>query len=225
MNKAWLLVLGAVALLLIILINRFPYALNSEYTMMNLVYLVILLSAIGVGAMSNPHILWRQRLRDGLIWLAILMTLVVGYSYKDVFLNSRVGAELFPHIAQSGMGGEIQLQRSEDGHFYLEAHVNGRPMLFMIDTGASDIVLSPDDAKRADIDIGSLVFNKMYSTANGIGRGAAVTLETIQVADSTFRNIAASVNQAGMERSLLGMAFLNRFQRVQFEGNRLTLVP
>lgn len=225
MKKAWFLAIGAVALLVFFLINRFPYALNSEYSLMNLVYLGILASAIIMGVTSNPEIRWQGQLRYGLIWLAILMTLVVGYSYKDVFLNSRVGAELFPHIAQSGAGGEIQLKRREDGHFYMEIYVNNQPVLFMIDTGASDIVLTPGDAKRTGINPERLVFNKMYSTANGIGRGASVTLGIMQVGGNTFRDVRASVNQAEMDHSLLGMAFLNRFQKVQLEGNRLTLVP
>lgn len=225
MKRSWILVIAALGLIVGLLVMRFPYALNSEHSLMQLVYLVILLSAITVGMVSAPDVEWRQRLKEGAIWLAILMTLVIGYSYRDVFLNSRVGAELFPHLAQSGMGGEIKLNRSEDGHFYVEALVNGYPVLFIVDTGASDIVLAPKDAENAKVNMDELVFNKIYSTANGAGSGASVTLATLLVGDSVFRNVNASVNQAGMEHSLLGMAFLNRFQKVNFEGNSLTLVP
>lgn len=225
MKTTWILVIAAVALVVALLAMRFPYALNSEHSVMQLVYLGILLSAITVGVVSAPEVRWRQRLKEAAVWLAILMTLVVGYSYKDVFLNSRVGAELFPHLAQSGVGGEIKLKRREDGHFYMEALVNGYPVLFMVDTGASDLVLAPKDAENAKINMNELAFNKVYSTANGLGRGASVRLSTLQVADSVFRNVQASVNQAGMEHSLLGMSFLNRFQKVNFEGNSLTLVP
>ncbi|MFO1243052.1 MAG: TIGR02281 family clan AA aspartic protease [Rickettsiales bacterium] len=209
----------------VMLYQRFPHALEGEESIMRLSYLVVLASALGMSVMKAEAGTWRHKLRDAAIWFSLLMLLVVGYSYKDIIINSRIGAELFPYLAQESDQGEITLRKTEDGHFYLEALVNGYPVLFMIDTGASDIVLSPDAAAAAKINMDELNYTKIYSTANGLSRAAAATITVLQIGKKTFREVPVSVNSASMEHSLLGMTFLNRFGKVHFEGNNLTLIP
>jgi aspartyl protease family protein len=101
--------------------------------------------------------------------------------------------------------------------------VNGAPVRFIIDTGASDIVLSPSDARRAGVDMASLDFARGYETANGAGRGARVVLKSLQVGQVHAADVEASVNAAPMRASLLGMAFLKRFESIEVRGGRLVL--
>jgi aspartyl protease family protein len=101
--------------------------------------------------------------------------------------------------------------------------VNGQPVRFLVDTGASDIVLSPADAQRLGLDPASLSFTKPVETANGIGLGASYSAADVSVGSIRLSNVPMSVNKAPMSSSLLGMAFFNRLQSFRFEGNKLYL--
>lgn len=224
MNPRYLIALLIVGIVIAVLYWRFPYALDSQVNQIRLLYLALLASGIGLSLWSRKEA-WHTTLKQATVWFAIIMGLVVVYSYKDAFLKSKVAANLLPQVAYSDAAGALTLQKSDDGHFYLEAIVNGARILFMVDTGASDIVLSPADVARAGLKGERLEFTKFYNTANGMVRGAPVTLARVKIGDAMFRDIPASVNEAGMEQSLLGMAFLNRFDHVSFKGDTLTLEP
>lgn len=224
MKPGYLIVLLIVGIVIAVLYWRFPYALEVERDQARLVYLSLLASGVGLSLWSRKEA-WHVSLKQATVWFAIIMGLVVVYSYKDMFLQSKLAANLMPQVAFNAAGGAMTLQKSDDGHFYLEAAVNGVRVLFMVDTGASDIVLSPSDAARAGLKDYDLDFIKVYTTANGTVRGAPVRLARVQIGDSVFRDLPASVNESGMEHSLLGMAFLNRFGQVSFKGDTLTLEP
>jgi aspartyl protease family protein len=110
-----------------------------------------------------------------------------------------------------------------DGHFVVTAEVNGAPVNFLIDTGASDIVLSPADAERIGYDPARLSFTQRYYTANGVGRGAPVRLDSIAVGSITFDRMPASVNEAPMGESLLGMSFLRELSSYEVRGDTMIL--
>lgn len=203
---------------------RFPYALDDSDSIQRLIYLVLLLLIILLGGGAVRQQVRRKALKQGLVWLGIMLALVFAYSFRDVF-SERVLGELLPHHVRLTGDGEIMVRASEGGHFYMEALVNGARVRFMVDTGASDIVLSPKDAERAGFDTTMMEFNRTYQTANGFGSGAGVTLRTLEVGDITLRDVKASVNKADMGSSLLGMAFLRRFSRFEVRDNTLVLKP
>lgn len=217
-----LLVLGV---LITLLAWRFPYALSSSDAQMSLVYLVILLVAMMAGTRS---VSWRELpniAKQAGLWLLVFVALIIGYSYRGDIAQSRFMAELFPNQIQQTEAGTYTVRASEGGHFFIEATVNGAAVNFMVDTGATDIVLSPDDAKRAGFAANMLSFTQIYNTANGTGLGAPVEIQTLAVGDIVLRNIRASVNKAPMNSSLLGMRFLNELSGYKVEGNTLTLTP
>ncbi len=119
----------------------------------------------------------------------------------------------------------MRLHASAGGSFYVEGRVNGVPVLFMIDTGASDIVLSPKDAARAGLAPQKLAYNRSYATANGSGLGATVTLDSLRVGTVRLTLVPTSVNKADMKDSLLGMRFLHQLKSFRFEGDTLILTP
>lgn len=225
-NWTWaaLFLLGLAALLLF-LVNRFPGALDGESAQMRLIYSVLLLALVG----SSVVLGWRERaglaLKQALAWVAIGLVIVIGYSYRDIMSDTanRVRSELLPSAPVVTEPGTAYLSRDLTGHFHAEALVNGTHVRFLIDTGASDVALSMEDARRIGIDLSSLQYTIAYQTANGVIHAARVTLDKVEVGDITLRNVTASVSQGGLDMSLLGMSFLGRLDAVEVRGERLVL--
>lgn len=119
--------------------------------------------------------------------------------------------------------GRVLLPRAPDGHYYVTAEVNGEAIRFVVDTGASQIVLSRRDARRAGIDTGSLIFTGRAQTANGTVRTAPVRLDRIAIGGFEDQDVRAVVNEGAMEGSLLGMDYLRRFSSVEITGDKLVL--
>ncbi len=95
----------------------------------------------------------------------------------------------------------------------------------MVDTGATDIVLTPSDARRIGIDPANLEFDQFAETANGTVRGAAIRLDSLVIGPIGMGGLPATVNGADMSESLLGMEFLNRLHGWRVENGVLTLLP
>jgi aspartyl protease family protein len=117
----------------------------------------------------------------------------------------------------------IELRRGPSGHFLVEAEVDGVPVTFLVDSGASGIVLSPEDGARLGHAPGRLRYTQRFQTANGIGLAAPVTLRELRIGQLALRHVDASVNEAPLGVSLLGMAFLSRLEAWEARGDRLLL--
>jgi len=117
----------------------------------------------------------------------------------------------------------IIVPRARDNHYYLTLEVNNTPVRFVVDTGATDMVLSGEDAARAGLDPAELRYTGTASTANGIVRTAYVRLDQVTLAHVTDRNVPAVVNEGEMNQSLLGMGYLQRWGRIEIAGGELIL--
>lgn len=146
------------------------------------------------------------------------MGAVGAYSLRD-----RVEASLYPERAVISERGTISFNRARDGHFYAEIEVNGKKIEFVIDTGASDIVLSEKDAETLGYPVADLIYSGRASTANGLVPIARITLDSITLGRFTDHSIPATVNGGELETSLLGMRYLERFRKIEIAGSRLTL--
>jgi aspartyl protease family protein len=123
-------------------------------------------------------------------------------------------------------GRVVELRAGAHGHYRTRAEINGRPVDVMIDTGASMVALSYDDARTgtAGIHVRDSEFTHRVSTANGFARVAPVTIDRISIGDITVRNVPGAVMEAGkLDTSLLGMSFLARLQRVDMRSGTLVL--
>lgn len=224
----WFLVV-AVGLtgLIIWLIGRYPNALDSRDAMINITRYGAILLLVASGILGSRKLNVGRAVRDIAIWVAILAGLVALYGFRDELstIGLRIAGELEPARGNETESGEMLYRRSADGHFYIDATVNGQAVRFLVDTGASDIVLSPADAARAGFKRSELSFNRQYQTANGIGWGAPVVLRSIEAGAIRFRGVAASVNDAPMSESLLGMGFLDRLSGFEVRGDSLILRP
>jgi aspartyl protease family protein len=121
-------------------------------------------------------------------------------------------------------GRSVALQAGPHGHYHANAEINGQRVEVMVDTGASQVALTFDDASRAGIHVRDRDFTQAVRTANGIARVAPVTLDRVSIGDITVRNVPASVSERGMlATTLLGMSFLKRLTRVDMRGETLIL--
>jgi aspartyl protease family protein len=221
----WLLLLFAVGIGIWLLAGYFPGQLSSGEGRIDLVRLLSILALISSGLLFARRINFGEVVRNIAIWTGAAAILVLGYTYQDELasLGARVGTELFPSQPVVTPQGVVELTQGPGGHFYAMASANGARIRFMIDTGASDIVLSPADARRIGIDMASLRYSRSYRTANGLGRGAPYRLDALAIGPIEFQDVAVSINQAEMNQSLLGMSFLDRLSTFEIRGRRMTL--
>ena len=118
--------------------------------------------------------------------------------------------------------GSVTLERNSDGHFYADARVNGAPIRFLVDTGATGVALARDDAQRAGIPYSSSESEVIGQGASGEVRGMPVSLERISLGHKEAVELPAVILE-GSEQSLLGQNFLRRFGSVSIEDDRMVL--
>ena len=221
----WFALLLAVVLGLWSLASTFPGSLSSDFEMARVVWLFAFLALVSSGVVFSRRIDLGETARNLAIWVGITAVLVLGFSFQDElqFVWQRVRSEFVPGYPVTGGANEMVLAESADGHFHIIGKVNGLEVNFLIDTGASDTVLTPSDAQRLGINPAMLDYSRVYGTANGFGRGAPVALDTLSVGPLVFYDFPASVNQSEMRSSLLGMSFLRRLASFEVRDRRLYL--
>jgi aspartyl protease family protein len=194
------------------------YISNMQNDPASLVYLVILGSAIGLWFFAQSRQSLGKLAQQAAAWgLIFLGAIAVAGLWGDIRQS------IAPSQTVAAQSGQIELPRAPDGHYYLTAEVNGEPVRFVVDTGATQIVLSKDDARRAGLDVEDLVYLGRAYTANGEVRTAAVRLDRITIGPIEDSNVRAVVNDGAMQGSLLGMEYLQRFSSVEIGGGKLIL--
>ncbi len=111
--------------------------------------------------------------------------------------------------------GEADISKSADGHFWADADVGGHQVHFLVDTGATAVALTADDARALGIEPSTLTYSYTVTTANGQARAAAVKLPSITVGGARVDNVDAYVIDNGLQTSLLGMTFLGRLSKFE----------
>jgi aspartyl protease family protein len=157
-------------------------------------------------------------LRQAATWMLIFLGVIAAAALWSDVRSTRMARQTV--IAAEG---RIELPRAPDGHFYVTADVQGVPVRFVVDTGATDLVLTREDAARVGIDPAGLVFSGRASTANGEVRTAPVRLSEVAIGGIVQTGVRAQVNEAPMPDSLLGMSFLRRFDRIEMTRDRMVL--
>lgn len=184
----------------------------------SLVYLVLLGAVIGGWVFVSNRQNLGKLTQYALIWGLIFLGAVVA-----VGLVQDIRHNMAPRQTVMQDGARIEVPRAADGHYYLTLGVNGAPVRFVVDTGATDLVLGRSDAARAGIAPDNLVFSGRAFTANGMVETATVRLDSLSLGGMLERDVLAVVNSAEMENSLLGMSYLQRFERLEITQDRLLL--
>jgi aspartyl protease family protein len=144
-------------------------------------------------------------LRSAVAWVMIFVGLTAGYGlWTD--MQDRMAASV------DTTDGTIALPRARDGHYYAPLTINDNDVEFMVDTGATQMVLSLQDAEQLGIDPTSLAFLGEAQTANGIVRTARVVLPVVEFGPFRDTDVVAYVSEGEMDGSLLGMSYLGKFR-------------
>ncbi len=183
-----------------------------------LAYLVLLGGAVGGYLLiENRHSLGKM-LRHAMAWVLIFVGVIAGYGLWNDIRN-----DIAPRQSLVAGSGQISVPRHMDGHFYLTLRLNGHPIEFVVDTGATDLVLSNADAQKIGIDLEALVFSGRARTANGEVRTAPVRINLVELENITDQNFPARITDGALEDSLLGMTYLRQFSRMEITGDKLIL--
>ena len=221
----WLALVLGVAALVAFLAWRFPDAIYSDHDRLRLVYLVLLLVLVSSSVLAGRRLRLKGVAKAAALWAVIIVVLALGYGYRLELgaISERVLGGFLPHRGAVVGDDEVRFPAGLDGHFRVEAQVDGTPVRFLVDTGASGIVLSPADARRIGFDPESLGFTGFAETANGTVRTAPVRLGSVAIGPIRMTDLPASVNQAAMRGSLLGMSFLERLRSFEMRDGVLIL--
>jgi aspartyl protease family protein len=194
-----------------------------------LLYAAILVSVISAGMIRRQGGLGKAA-RNAAIWVLIILVLMTGYIFRYDLqdFGSRLSAGLIPGSPVSTMSvdgrSQVMLVRSRNGHFEAEGTLDGSPARFMVDTGASTVVLTHALAQSAGIDTGALSYTVPVMTANGRALAARVTVGRLEIGKIVRERVPALIAQEGrLSTSLLGMSYLDTLSGFEIRGDRLIL--
>ncbi|MGB8813607.1 MAG: TIGR02281 family clan AA aspartic protease [Paracoccaceae bacterium] len=184
-------------------------------TIARLAYLGILLAALGGWVMVEYRGRLGFAMRSAMAWGMIFVGVMAGYG-----LWSDIRTTISP--VQTITDNRIEVPRAEDGHYYLTLTIADTPIMFMVDTGASNVVLTKADARRLGIDPDALLYLGEANTANGVVRTARVKVDNIVLGPFQDARMDIWVNEGEMDGSLLGMDYLGLFH-IEIAKDRMIL--
>ncbi|MGO4915471.1 TIGR02281 family clan AA aspartic protease [Pseudogemmobacter sp. W21_MBD1_M6] len=183
-----------------------------------LIYLVLLAAVIGGYFFARNRQSLGRTMQQASVWGLIFIGAVA-----VIGLWGDISKSVMPR--QSVITGEnrVEVPRAPDGHYYLVLDVNNTPVRFVVDTGATEVVLRQEDARRVGLDPADMAFIGQANTANGIVRTARVRLDRVNLGGIVDTRLPAWVSEGEMRESLLGMTYLSRFSKLSIEGGTLVL--
>jgi len=184
----------------------------------SLIYLIALTALLAGFFFAETRVGLGKMMRYALIWVLIFAAGILGVAVFDDLRQT-----VLPR--QSVLSGEVlEVPRGPDGHFHISAELNGEPVDFLVDTGATDIVLSRQDALRVGLPE-DLPYLGRAETAKGTVGIAFARVDTMTVGPVTLSDVPVAVNEGDLFKSLLGMDWLRQYERIEIRGDRLRLEP
>lgn len=179
-------------------------------------YLVIILIALAGWFFVEYRGRMGVGFRAAMAWVLIFAGAAAGYAlWTDIRRNDMP-------LQMVDASGTIEVPRASDGHYYLTLMIGGTPLRFMADTGATNVVLTPDDARSIGIDPDALVYMDRARTANGTVAIARTRMQDVTLGPFQDARVTAWVNAGDLDISLLGMEYLGRY-RIEIDGNVMRL--
>ncbi|HBH89257.1 TIGR02281 family clan AA aspartic protease [Ponticaulis sp.] len=115
------------------------------------------------------------------------------------------------------------LRKGDDNHFWADTNINGTRVRFMVDTGASMVALTRNDARRIGVDLDELDYQYEVRTAGGGTRGAFVLLDEIRVGNVEVEDVEALVLESDLQQSLLGMSFMGKLHSYEVRSSSMII--
>ncbi|MFG1295823.1 MULTISPECIES: retropepsin-like aspartic protease family protein [Xanthobacter] len=184
---------------------------------------------IGSGLLSRFQGRFTDAVLAAVFWLLLAVLLGGVYIYRLPLqaFGDRFMSQLVPGRALTVSGGgdvTVEIERGADGDFSVWSTVNGASVHMLVDTGASSVVLTQEDARAAGLPLDFITYDVPVDTANGRVKAAAVQIDNIIVGGIVERRVRALISPPGaLRNSLLGMSFLSRLEAFEFRGNRLIM--
>ncbi len=159
-------------------------------------------------------------------WVVIFLAAFVAFALKDDIIGfaNQVLDERRAESTGVAVGGNLEIKQALDGHFWVEGRLNGEPVRFLVDSGATTTSISLDTARRAGIEPSGRI-PAIVRTANGtiaVQRGRA---ERLSVGHIVREDLAVHISEGFGETNVLGMNFLSSLSGWGVERNRLILKP
>lgn len=171
---------------------------------------VLLCGLITFGLVKNRHVIYET----------------VGLTPPEAVQTPETIALAMPvtKAAVRSRGGSVTLDKNpRDGQFWAEARINNKKITLLVDTGASTVALTPEDAKRAGVRLSSLEYNIPVNTAGGQVMAARTTLKSVKVGSIKIDDVRAVVIPDGLHVSLLGMTYLGEVRKIEVSSNEMVL--
>jgi aspartyl protease family protein len=198
--------------------------LNGDQAL-SLLYLIGVL-VIVTSALFVRRIPMGQGLKMFAAWMLIFVAVFAVFALKDDFiaLGKRVMGEATGSAAVVQTGQELRIRKSEDGHFWIDASLNGQAVRFLVDSGATITTITPETAQQAGIERqGS--FPVIVQTANGIANAWRGRAASLMVGEIEREDFAVHIAEAPDGDNLLGMNFLSSLSSWHVDGQWLVLRP
>ena len=221
----WIILCAALGGLVLALAHAFPEAVRTGDDWARVARSAGVAAIVAAGLVRSRRMLGPQHLKYAAAWAGVIAVLALGFAYRgelggvvqhlEVAFGDGAGVATGEH--------ELVVPQDADGGYALVAKVNGQRVRFAIDTGASDTVLSPDDARRIGVDMTQLRYVVESETANGKGYGAPYVADRFEVGSLVLSNFKLTVNQAPLSTSLLGVSFLSKLESFRVEDGKLIL--
>jgi len=198
----------------------------TEDQNINLVFAIGALVLVA-SALFSRRIGFGEIVRNILAWVAIFAVFIVGFSYQREILAvwSRVSGEMTGANEQLVVGDTLRIRQSADGHFWVDAKVNGLPVRFLIDSGATTTAMTLRTAQNAGIDISKSPIPVILTTANGSVEAQRGTIQSLQIGPMVAQDLPVVVAEEFGDSNVIGMNFLSKLGSWRVEGPVMVLEP
>ena len=192
----------------------------------SLVYGVLLLVLVG-SALVARSLPIGQTIKMALGWVGIfaMIFLLVSFRPEMRMIWQRITGELGLASAPAISGEPMTIRKSDDGHFWVSAEVNGHPVRFLIDSGATFTALSARAARDAGVEPGGFGLKTVIDTANGAVEAERGEIADLRVGSLAMRNHKVVIADAFGNTNVLGMNFLSELESWRVEGSSMILTP
>jgi aspartyl protease family protein len=237
----WIVMIGLGVALSALLMssNQDPLALsftNTDYAIFIAQTAIITVLAASIVMMIRHYL--PQAAQVAMFWMLVGIGVTTICDHRSQLLGAanrvvadlreigeRVLVDLIPGRPVQ-IGRSVEIARGRGGDFHVQTQVNGVPVYMVLDTGASAVVLTQDDAKAAGLPLDLLHYTVEIETANGHARAAEVSLKQVSVGFISESAVPALIAQPGqLKESLLGMSFLNRLESYEMRGDKVLMRP
>jgi aspartyl protease family protein len=180
-----------------------------------------------VGSLAARRLPFGYVAKAALAWVAIFAALFAIFSFRYEFIGiwERVKADISGTAGQNISGNAIELRRQDDGHYWLQVEVNGKPVRFMIDSGATLTAINANTAKEAQVDVDANGYPIMLGTANGRVAAKRGLVKSLKIGPHVIENHNVVVSENFGDTNVLGMNFLDAMNSWKVERNVMVLQP